>query len=83
MLLNNKRFNLQETHDCWFPIYRKWILVTTKDQITARHKPRLVVHMHTIDLENKKRRNVDNFCGVNDGSFACASSDQKWYFNIV
>jgi len=33
----------------------------TKDQITARHKPHLVVHMHIIDLENKKRRNADNF----------------------
>jgi len=49
----------------------------TKDQITARHKPHLVVHMHIIDLENKKRKNVDNFCGVNDGSLACVNSNQE------
>ena len=47
-----------------------------KDLITAPHKPHLVVHMHTIDLENKKRRNVDNFCGV-DGSLACVNIDQE------
>jgi hypothetical protein len=34
-----------------------------KDQITAHRKPHLVAHMHTIDLENKKRRNADNFSG--------------------
>jgi hypothetical protein len=49
----------------------------TKDQITARHKPHLVVHMHIIDLENKKRRNADNFRGVDDGCLACVNSDQK------
>jgi hypothetical protein len=36
-----------------------------KDQITAHHKPHLVAHMHTIDLENKKRKNADN-CYGND-----------------
>lgn len=51
-----------------------------KGLITAPHKPRLVVHMHTIDLENKKRRNVDNFCGFDDGSLACINSDQKMIF---
>jgi len=72
VLWNNQRFNKQETHDCLF-VYRKWNLVMTKDQITARHKPHLVAHMHIIDLENKKRRNVDNFCGVDDGCLACVN----------
>jgi hypothetical protein len=48
-----------------------------KDQITARHKPHLVVHMHIIDLENKKRRNVDNFCGVDYGCLACVNTDKE------
>lgn len=31
-----------------------------KDQITVHLRPHLVVRMHIIDLENKKRRNADN-----------------------
>jgi len=60
-----------------FAVYRKWNLVMMKVQIIARHKPHLVVHMHIIDLENKKRRNVDNYCGVDNGCLACVNSDQE------
>jgi hypothetical protein len=48
-----------------------------KDQIIARHKPHLVAHIHIIDPENKKRKNVDNFCGVDNGCLARVNSDKE------
>jgi hypothetical protein len=50
-----------------------------RDQITAHLKPHLVVRMHTIDLENKKRRNADN----SDNDDTCFASTVTMKDTIV
>jgi hypothetical protein len=72
----------QSAKDSWccFSVNRNWSLVMMRDLITAHHKPHLVVHMHTIGPENKKKRNADNFLAVSGMTvLLCVNSDQEIY----